>query len=432
VSEHSGLGDLLRSLRMTADVTIEALAELSGVSDRTISDIERGVSGAPQHRTLVALADALRLDPDARETVFAAARTARSARRSVGGPVGAHRPPPLRQRVTGFTGRERELATALSLLSVTTAVAAPALVISGGPGSGKTATALELIGRTRRWPTTVVADLNGLGAPTSPTQLLQELLRQLPGGDERMPSSLDDAARRWKWLTARNPPLVLLDNAANEAQIRPVLALSARGAVVVTSRRSLAGLEGVSRITLGALDREASIRLLEREIPADRRHPIDIIRLVEFADGMPLALRIAADAITRGPLTNTGDLVAALRATDDRPSAFAAGHESVAASIALSYDALDAHTAELFRDISVIDRESFDASLAAALSTDPTAEAWIVEARLDELADQGLLEVLGGDRYRLGALMRSFAHARLLENLGDVGLAERLQRAASR
>ena len=431
MSEHSGLGDLLRSLRMTADVTIEALAELSGVSDRTISDIERGVSGAPQHRTLVALADALRLDPDARESVFSAARTARSARRS--GVVGAVvAPPPLRQRVTGITGRERELATALSLLSVTTAVAAPALVISGGPGSGKTATALELIGRTRRWPTTVVADLNGLGAPTSPTQLLQELLRQLPGGDERMPSSLDDAARRWKWLTARNPPLVLLDNAANEAQIRPVLALSARGAVVVTSRRSLAGLEGVSRITLGALDREASIRLLEREIPADRRHPIDIIRLAEFSDGMPLALRIAADAITRGPLTNTGDLVAALRATDDRPSAFVAGNESVAASIALSYDALDAPTAELFRDISVIDRESFDASLAAALSTDRTAEAWIVEARLDDLADQGLLEVLGGDRYRLGALMRSFAHARLLENLGEVGLAERLQRAASR
>ena len=430
MSGHSALGAQLRSLRTAADVTIESLAAMSGVSDRTISDIERGVSAAPQHRTLVAIASALGLHADAREALFATARAARSARRTATGNALATTTPA--RRADEFTGRERELATALRFLSATTAIAAPTLVISGGPGVGKTAMAVELLGRATGRPTTLVADLNGFGVPTAPTQLLQELLRQLPGGHERMPTTLDDAARRWKWLTARNPPLVLLDNAANEAQVRPVLSLNPHGAVVVTSRRSLAGLEGVSRITLGPLDREASIRLLERLIPSAQRDPLDTVALAELAEGMPLALRLAADAITSDPGHRAAELVASLRSADDRLNGFVAGDDSVAASIALSYDELPAPTAELWRDVSAIDLESFDARLAASVTAGPASavDVWTVENRLDELADQGLLEARGGDRYRLSGLLRLFALARLREYGGEGGVTDRRRRVA--
>ena len=73
----AGLGAQLRRARLDADLTLEALSQLSGVSDRTISDIERGASLGPQRRTVELLVDALDLDDADRAAIVAAARAGR-------------------------------------------------------------------------------------------------------------------------------------------------------------------------------------------------------------------------------------------------------------------------------------------------------------------------------------------------------------------
>src|SRR3954453_12088158 len=99
-----GLGAELRRLRLAKDLTLEGLAEISTVSARTISDIERGVSLGPQRRTVELLADALALEDDDRGALMAAARAGRGRT----GPAGAPVPAALPRSVADFTGRLAE------------------------------------------------------------------------------------------------------------------------------------------------------------------------------------------------------------------------------------------------------------------------------------------------------------------------------------
>jgi len=433
VTEQPALGERLRGLRLAANVTIEALADRSGLSDRAISDIERGVSEAPQHRTIAAIAEALGLDEEERRTFLATARGARVARRA-----GAATPrnPSAASSSPEFTGRERELAKISATLTTMTTVAAPALLISGAPGVGKTATALEAVSRATAWSSHLFVDLDGFAAlPATPTQILRELLRQLPGSTEQIPTTLDDAARHWRMRTERDPPLVVLDNAASESQVRPVLSLSPRGAVIVTSRRALAGLEGVARMTLGPLGEEASIRLLGRLIANGliangRTTPQATVLVAQLVHGLPLAISIAAEIISDDPNHDAAHFASALGSADDPLAALVHGDRSVASAIALSYDTLSARSAQLLRDISVIETDTFDAILAGAIGVEQGGvEQGGVESRLDELADLGLLEVRGGDRFSLPWPVRHFALARLTDTVGPRGVAERRQRA---
>ena len=433
MTEQPALGERLRGLRLAANVTIEALADRSGLSDRAISDIERGVSEAPQHRTIAAIAEALGLDEEERRTFLATARGARVARRA--GAV-TPRNPSAASSSPEFTGRERELAKISATLTTMTTVAAPALLISGAPGVGKTATALEAVSRATAWSSHLFVDLDGFAAlPATPTQILRELLRQLPGSTEQIPTTLDDAARHWRMRTERDPPLVVLDNAASESQVRPVLSLSPRGAVIVTSRRALAGLEGVARMTLGPLGEEASIRLLDRLIANGliangliangRTTPQATARVAQLVHGLPLAISIAAEIISDDPDHDAAYFASALGSADDPLAALVHGDRSVASAIALSYDTLSARSAQLLRDISVVETDTFDAILVGAIGVEQGG----VESRLDELADLGLLEVRGGDRFSLPWPVRHFALARLTDTVGPRGVAERRQRA---
>ena len=102
--DSSSFGDVLRRCRRAAGLTHEALAEAAGLSARTISDLERGVSAAPRRETLAALTAALGIGPEQRAALEAAAR---QPVESAGGT-----PPPhnLPAELTSFVGRERELA----------------------------------------------------------------------------------------------------------------------------------------------------------------------------------------------------------------------------------------------------------------------------------------------------------------------------------
>ncbi|PFG44776.1 AAA ATPase-like protein [Isoptericola jiangsuensis] len=406
----STLGEQLRRLRLAADLTLEALAERSGVSVRTIGDVERGVSVAPHRRTVDALARGLRLGTADRESLLREVRARRAvpAQGSRASAVAPH-------RVGDFSGRERELAEVAAFLDASRTGRTPPVVISGLAGIGKTTTALEAIHRLDSPRPILFLDLDGLSpAPLTPLQVVSGLLRQVPGVGDAAPRTLDDAVRRWSAVTAGTPVTVLLDNADAEAQVRPVLTLDPRSAVVVTSRRALTGLEGVRRVTLGPLRPDESVELLGRIIPADQRDAGDLRELAELSSHVPLAMRIAGNRIAAAPAVRAGDFSTRIRSAENRLRMLVAGDLAVEAAFTLSYDDLDPAVAALFRAISVIDTGTFDARLATA-TVGPAVSVVDVETGLDELTDLGLVEARGGNRYRLHDLVRVFAGSRLAD-----------------
>ena len=422
----SSLAAALRHHRVSADLTLEALSERSGVSARTISDIERGVSSAPQSRTVAALADALGLAPGEHDGFLRAARARRrsragSSRVSAGSP----------HRVMDFAGRETEIAEVLEYISTSADLTvASAILLTGPPGIGKTSSAMEAIARDHDGPEEVLfVDLDGFSAePLTPLYVVRALLRQMPEYAEKIPADLEEATRMWRAATAENPRSVVLDNAALEPQVRPVLTADARTKIVITSRRSLAGLEGIHRVSLGPLERDDSVALLERLIPARQRMPAELAELAELSDHVPLALRIVGNRIASRPGWSAGDFAERMRSTENRLRLLVAGDLAVEAAFALSYDDLDPRAARLFRSISVIDGATFDARIAAAAAGVGVVDA---EDLLEDLTDLGLVESRGGSRYRLHDLLRLYASARLAGQAldhGDGGERDRLRR----
>ena len=135
-------GELLRRRRQHADLTIEGLSEQSGVSTRTISDIERGTSIGPQRRTVIALADALQLVDDDRAQFLSAARPGRR------GALVSEPPVSVRPfRLPDFSGREAEMNVLSSLLTSDVGRTTTPIVVTGTAGVGKTTVALEALHR---------------------------------------------------------------------------------------------------------------------------------------------------------------------------------------------------------------------------------------------------------------------------------------------
>ncbi|UVJ39766.1 helix-turn-helix transcriptional regulator [Arthrobacter sp. CJ23] len=395
---------------------MEHLAELSGVSDRTISDIERGVSTAPQRRTLLALVGALKLT-DAEQDEFLGAARAGKITTAAGGRSASLEP----RRLPDFTGRTSEMAELLAFLEVDSSAqrtVAPVAILHGAPGMGKTAMAVEALHRRQEnHAMALFVDLNGLDAfPLTPLQVLQALLKQaLPSG-RQVPKTLASAASLWREVSADSPVAVLLDNAASEAQVRPVLTTGHRGVVVVTSRRSLAGLEGVRRFPLGPLPPSDSEALLAEIVSAGQRGA-PLKDLAVLCDQIPLALRIAGNRLASQPAWTVSDFLDRLRSEERRLRALVAGDLAVEAAFSLSYGHLDEEHKQLFRNLSLLKGATFSAPLAGAAmagaNTAHLGSAADVEERLDELVDLGLVQALTGSRYRLHDLLRLYAAGRL-------------------
>jgi len=414
------LSELLRFHRLHLGLTLEALAEMSTISVRTIGDVERGVSSAPQARTVAALADGLGLELTDREEFLRAARSRRRVR-GAATPTSAGDP----HRVLDFAGRESEIAELVAFLAFAAERAqSTAILLSGAPGIGKTASAMEALSRPHDGPVDVIfVDLDGFSAePLTPLQVLKAVLRQMPGSSDGVPADLEEAGRLWRSASAENPRTVVLDNAALESQVRPVLTADPRNKVIITSRRTLAGLEGVHRVTLGPLGEQDSVELLERLIPAPQQQFGDLLELARLSDCIPLALRIVGNRIASRPSWQAADFAERMRSTGNRLRLLVAGDLAVESAFALSYDDLDQSTAQLFRSISVIDGATFDARIAAA-----TAGIDVIDADylLEELTDLGLVESRGGSRYRVHDLIRLFARARLELESDQKGEVER-------
>jgi tetratricopeptide (TPR) repeat protein len=194
--------------------------------------------------------------------------------------------------------------------------------------------------------------------------------------------------------------------------VRPLLPGGGDSQLLITSRRLLAGLEGVQRLHLDPMPATDAFDLLSR-IVAERATVTgddDVRDLVGLLGGLPLALRIVGNRLISRPTWSAAELVVRLSAEEQRLEQLRAGDLEVEAAFTMSYEQLPDGTRQLFRRVSLVPGPDFSASLAAVLAgvTVPVADD-----QLDDLVDLGLAETAQGNRYRLHDLVRLYANQRL-------------------
>jgi transcriptional regulator with XRE-family HTH domain/tetratricopeptide (TPR) repeat protein len=412
IAERPSIAELLRRCRRARRLTLEQLAEASGVSARTLSDMERGRSKGPQHRTVVAVADALALEGDARKQLIELARDGR-LRDHWTRPTGLCELP---RSVDDFTGRAAELAWIDDLVQAEQSPGVAVVgLITGSAGLGKTTFAVRAAHALRpSFPDGVFfVDLFGMSQqPLAADDALGLLLGALGVADQLIPADAQGRASLFRSLLRDRRALVVLDSAASEEQVRPLLAGGGAGRVLVTSRRSLAGLEGVRRLILGPLQLAEATELLtgivgERSV-SDGEPALS--RLALLCGGLPLALRIIGNRLVSRPDWSAVELADRLSDEERRLEQFKAGDLKIANAFGMSYEQLAASARRVFRRLAVVPGRDFDAALAAVAGGISIEDAWNA---LDELVDLGLLQDGTSGRYRFHDLVRLFGRDRL-------------------
>ncbi|MCG8965632.1 MULTISPECIES: ATP-binding protein [Streptomyces] len=404
-------GQQLRDLRGRAGLSQEALAHAAGVSVRALADMERGRTRGPQRRTVQALAEALGLDGDEAASLEGAAALGRPRPRSATDPAGPGTLA-LPRDIQDFTARGPALARLLDLARDAESGRPVVTVVAGQPGLGKTAFAVHAAHRLApHFPDGRIAlDLHGMDPePTTPRDALARLLGAMGVADAAIPAGTDDRAGLWRSLAAGRRMLLLLDNAADESQVAPLLPGTGPSLTIVTSRHALAGLESVHRTDLALLRREEAVELLTRIIGPDRvRAEAQAARdLADLCGHLPLAVRIAGQRLLSRPHERLGKLVARLAAEGRRLDGLQAGSLRVRAAFALSYRQLPPEPRTVLRRAALSAGADFGpetAALLAGLSYDEAV------ACAEELTDAGLLQSdAGAERYRFHDLLRLYA-----------------------
>ncbi|MFG3717007.1 BTAD domain-containing putative transcriptional regulator [Streptomyces massasporeus] len=298
----------------------------------------------------------------------------------------------------------------------------PTAVISGMAGVGKSALALHVAHQlAERFPDGQL-HLHLYGAtpgmtPLTPAQALTTLLRDLGTEPCRIPEEPEAAAALLRSLLAPTRTLLVLDDAASAAQVRPLLPGGAGCGVIVTSRSPLTALDGAARFPIAPLSDDESADLLRRASGRDGLDGTDAARLlVELTGRLPLALRVVAARLAARRALTPDALAGQLAAADVRLHHLEYDDLSVRRSLAVAHDALAASEREADRDaartlchIGALDLPTYDSLLLARLSGTGVHRT---EAALDRLLDVALLEETAYGRYAPHDLVRDFARER--------------------
>ncbi|MEU5870911.1 BTAD domain-containing putative transcriptional regulator [Glycomyces sp. NPDC047369] len=313
-----------------------------------------------------------------------------------------------------FTGRTAELAELDALLA---ADGPPVAAISGPGGIGKSALALAWAHRAAdRYPDgQLYCNLRGFdpaAAPADPGEALRGLLESLGTAAASVPAGRDAQAALYRTALAGKRVLVVLDNARDAAQVRPLLPGSAQCRVLVTSRDRLSGLvtDGARPLPLAELGDADARAFLTGRLRADRTgaEPEAVQRIIDACAGLPLALAVTAARAALNPRFPLTDLAAALRDDARRLDALADTDPSVDVRTVLhsSYRALDEATARMFRLLSVHPGPTFTPAAAADTAAVPLPQA---ERLLTTLTRLNLLAEPAPRRYAFHDLVRLYA-----------------------
>lgn len=422
-----GYGDLLRRYRLTAKLTQEELAERSSLSVRAIADMERGRTARPRSHSVQQLSAALMLTPSARHRLLLAARGTSQPESDLTEPaayeLGDTAPAPIVPRqlpagVRHFAGRVAALETLTGLLADAGRGGTVVCAISGPAGVGKTALALHWAHQVvDRFPDgQIYCDLRGFdasGTPATPREAICRILDafQIPPG--RIPASLDASAALYRSLLAERRMLIVLDNARDAEQVRPLLPGGPGCVAVVTSRSQLAGLVvsgSASPVTLDVLTESEARELLTGRLGSRRlaMEPAAVSALVGLCGLLPLALAVAAARAAVQPslpLTRIADELLDASGRLDALDADAAA-ASVATVFSWSYQGLGKPEAKLFRLLSIHPGPDISAAAAASLAGTSLGQA---HRALAELTGLHLLTERPAGRFAFHDLIRAYA-----------------------
>ncbi|MFI2431611.1 ATP-binding protein [Streptomyces sp. NPDC018693] len=397
----------LRLLQELSGLGVRALARDAGLSSSSLSRYLNGQT-VPPWPAVVALCRLVKRDPRPLRPLWersanplpAPPRSSRQAR-----PVPRN---DLPRDAPDFTGRGAELSAVFAAVESHRAVS-----VDGMAGVGKTCLAVHAAHRLAAgFPDgQLYVDLHGFTEgrpPLDPDSALRMLLGALDVPSERVPQEgLEQLAACWRSELARRRVVVVLDNAADAEQVRPLLPGAGSSVALVTSRNRLIGLDEVPPVSLDVLSPGESAELLARasgdlggahsRLGRDPRAAAEVLRL---CGRLPLALRLAGARLRHRPGWTVGILA-------ERMADGAGGFDAeFGAALAMSVRQLNRAQARLFRLLGLLPGESFDAYVVAALADVRLREA---RALLEDLLDAHLVQQPAAERYRLHDLVHRHA-----------------------
>ncbi|NGO11298.1 tetratricopeptide repeat protein [Streptomyces sp. HC44] len=329
-------------------------------------------------------------------------------------------PVQLPMGVRGFTGRDEELARLEEILA--SAADQPSAVVisavSGTAGVGKTALAVHWAHRAQQaFPDgQLYVNLRGFapgGSAMSPAEAVRGFLDAFGVSPARIPAGLEAQAGLYRSLLAGRRVLVVLDNARDAEQVRPLLPGAPGCLALVTSRKTLTGLaaaEGAHLLTVGLLAPGEARELLTGRLGADRvaAEPVAVRGIVGRCAGLPLALAIVAARAAAQPGLPLAALAGELRRADGRLDALDGGEATsqVRAVFSWSYHALSAEPARIFRLLGLHPGPDAALPAIAALADVPAARTRVL---LAELVRGHLLTEHAPGRYAFHDLLRAYA-----------------------
>jgi DNA-binding SARP family transcriptional activator len=368
-------------------------------------------------------------------TVTAGSVPASSAAATSGVPRSVPVPAQLPMDIADFTGRDDQVRHLVGLLSGASeddeSGAVRIALVAGSGGLGKTSLAVHAAHRVRgSFPDgQLYVDLLGATAhPLAAADVLARFLRDLGVDGRQIPLDEDERAARYRTGLAGRRVLVVLDNAGDAAQVRPLLPGTASCAVLVTTRSRMPDLASTRLVDLDVLDDDEALTLFTRIVGGERAaaEPEATAGLLLACAGLPLAIRICAARLASRSGWTIGDLANRLRDTGRRLDEMRVGDQAVRASFQVSFTSLPARAqpdgidpARAFCLLGLWQGSSISAPAAAALFGTPE---YLAAAALEVLVDMHLLESKGPDRYQFHDLLRVYASER---SVADVSAPDR-------
>jgi tetratricopeptide (TPR) repeat protein len=341
---------------------------------------------------------------------------------NVAGDVFLNQPPPkalslhqLDADIADFTGRENEIELILGHLKDKETVAISA--VSGMPGVGKSALAIHVahqLAKTSFPDVQLYINLRGDdGGVLSPADVLAQWLRAFGLDESSMPRDLRERSSLFRSQLSGKRAILVLDNAQDDSQVRPLLPGCPTCVAIVTSRRVLGALEGATVVELDVLSESKALEFLERligqeRVQKERQAAQEIVRL---CGKLPLAIRIVGGTLKTKRHWTLSHYAQQLADEKQRLNHLQLSNLDVRASFELSYRELTDTDAELFYRLGTLEGKEFGFALASAVIGKESNSG----DGLERLADVQLLEALEGHRYRFHDLIRVFAREKLVK-----------------